>query len=187
MRPSVVFVKRILTGRETKVKKLRRVIWVAFAIAAVLAAGTIPVTAKATKNDYTGIATLIEVTGPEKQWIDEAGILHIRGLRQVKTIAGGMVGTMVIMVNIDVDAVTLNGVGRGKWTYDVSWDDQHGLFDCTWHGTYTGPDAFFEGWGICHGVGETRPITGRGYLYDLVPGDHNVMVVEGTFLDPHGE
>jgi hypothetical protein len=187
LRLSVVFVKWIPTGRETTVKKLRRVIWVAFAIAAVLAAGAIPVTAKVTKNDYTGIATLTEVTGPEKQWIDEAGILHIRGLRQAKTVAGGMVGTMVIMVNIDVDAVTLNGVAWGKWTYDVTFGDQHGTFEGTWHGTYTGPDAFFEGWGICHGIGDTRPITGRGYLYDLVPGDHNFMVVEGSFLDPHGE
>ncbi len=56
---------------------------------------------EATRTEVSFTSTQIEVVDPGKEWVDDAGIYHVRGLTEVDDIAGDLTGSATVVINID--------------------------------------------------------------------------------------
>jgi hypothetical protein len=55
----------------------------------------------ATRTDASFTSTQIEIVDPGKEWVDDAGIYHVRGLTEIDDITGDITGTGEIVISID--------------------------------------------------------------------------------------
>ena len=120
--------------------------------------------AAATKIPLTSVATAFTPTGPpERQWVDDEGVLHFRGLPVSSPLTGDFVGTDFLIVNRNQDPD-----GNG---------DSFGTF--VWDGVWAGGSGTFEGrWSSIIGVG--GDFVGQG------SGDFEGMRIMGSFTGPSG-
>ncbi len=91
--------------------KAKKVTVVVFMVIVLVLVGVIPVSARAERIYYTGRTCPTYVGPPERQWISEDNVLHMRGMYTDNTITATtpyMAGTAVIIMNQDVDLTTGN-------------------------------------------------------------------------------
>ena len=104
---------------------------------AIVIAGGMPVRAAAARTSFNAVITVWQQGQPERQWVDEEGILRIRGQRFTDDVSGDLIGTQVSLANIDIDLATGNGTGeasfrlatnQGTWDGHLSGQITHGSF-----------------------------------------------------------
>ena len=75
------------------------------------------------------VATLYVATGPpDRQWVDDDGVTHVRGFHAISDVVGDFVGTEVVNFNQNIDALG-NGDGFTSFVFDVTWDGLNGTFE----------------------------------------------------------
>jgi hypothetical protein len=125
---------------------------------------------------------------PGVQWVDDEGILHIRGRVITVNSAGEdaygvpLTGTGIIVQNFNIDLV--NGIGdyNGSAQYEYNYGDLVGSFEGINTGMLTG--LVWEGeYNYPHGCGDFAGWKIRG-TWVLLPG--SVTTWEGIFHIPHG-
>lgn len=55
----------------------------------------------ATRAPASITSTVVEVIDPGEEWMDEAGVFHVRNLTQSEEVSGDISGTAIVTVNID--------------------------------------------------------------------------------------
>lgn len=173
-------------------KRLRHLVLLTLTIAAALSAFTAPVTAKATKTAFWAVEGQGEVLEPpEKVWVDDANILHMRGeVAQRPFVRGDFEGYAQFTMNLNLDLTTGEGVGWGDVTLHVtSWQGRHGTFQGHFNIKLPlGPDTGTRKELIAHGTGDME---GMKLVADFsnLPTENGEerMLLEGTILDPHGD
>lgn len=159
----------------------------ALLLAVALAAGI--VWAKATKTAVSGTYTSIIVGEPERSWIDDEGILHVRRMPTLITFADGdLVGTATGIVNLNLTWTSEEPSGTGDvtsfWTMNVSWGGLSGTFE----GRFTAD--VIEHWADAKAVlhGTAGDFVGMKMLLNIHGGSFGTpLEYEGIVLDPHGE
>jgi hypothetical protein len=142
--------------------------------------------AKATKTPVTGTTEVVPRGSAEREWIDDDGILHIRGESADYVFSGDLVGTGLGVVNINIDPLTGNGDESGYSTSELTWGELSGTFEGSFSVTYTG--GVGVGHGVYHGTGDFAGMKlMEDFTVDLTIGPPYVVNFEGIILDPHGE
>jgi len=132
-----------------KVKKLT----VVFVMAMVLVlVGVIPASARAERIYYTGATCPIYVGPPERMWISEDNVLHMRGAYTDNILTSSSAyldGTAVIIMNQDVDLNTGNVHAFGSFVITPA------TLDGTWEGNFSTHvmGGVVRGSGTGHGTG----------------------------------
>ncbi len=98
----------------------------------VILVGVIPAAAQAVRVDYIAVGCIISQGPPERFWVSEDGIVHMRGVTidQVDISTNDYDnGTATLIVNIDMNPVTGYGHAYGSLTiyptaYDGTWVGQ---------------------------------------------------------------
>lgn len=55
----------------------------------------------ATRGPATLTSTVVEVIDPGEEWMDEAGVYHVRNSMQLEEVSGDITGTAIVTANID--------------------------------------------------------------------------------------
>ncbi len=148
----------------------------------VLLAATTGVMAKpATKTPFTAEQVFDEMDDPEREWVDDDGVLHSRRAPAEFSVTGGLVGTGSIVHNQNVDITTGDGDGFGSFFLDVTWGGLSGTFEGRYSGTITA--GIFSADFVGHGRGgfDGMKIMGSGF-----PTDPTTFAITGIILSPHG-
>ncbi len=164
---------------------MRRVTIGLLVLIASLLLATTGVQAKATKTPFTHLAIVTAEGVPERMWMDEEGILHIRGLTVTFDQTGDMTGTSVVVANLNIDPSTGNGHMWGSRTFVGTWHSPWGDLSGTFEGRFTGTltaGALF-GKRVSHGSGGFEGMKEKATVYSIGPG---VSWNEGIILNPHG-
>ncbi len=133
--------------------KAKKVVIVVFMVIVLVLVSVIPASARAERLFYTGRTCPTYVGPPERMWISEDNVLHMRGIYSDNTMVATtpyLTGTAVIIMNEDVDlntgnvhafgSVLIHPTGiDGTWEGNFSTHVVGGVV----RGTYTG-----------HGTGE---------------------------------
>ena len=168
--------------------KTRRMWLVALVVAAALLAAAAPAAAKATQTEVWFVEGPLSFVGPPaKEWVDEAGVLHVRGhVSQRPFVDGDFQGYAEFAMNLNMDLATGEGVGWGPVTlYVASWAGRQGTFE----GHFTikfplGADTGTRKELLAHGTGD---MAGMRLVGDFSVLNDQEMLVSATVLDPHGE
>lgn len=151
-----------------------------------LAAGI--VWAKATKTAVSGTYES-EFGSPERMWIDDEGVLHVRRMPTKLTFpavgtTGDLVGTGTGMVNVNLDLVTGTEDLQSFWIWNVSWGSLSGTFE----GRLDLEAEEHIGYGTAVLHGTAGDFVGMKMLIDVrAYGIGKPVEFEGIVLDPHGE
>jgi len=152
----------------------------------VLAAGIL--CAKATKTPVSGTYSSEIVGPPERQWIDDEGILHIRRMPTLATFSApgsDLVGTVNGIANFNLTWPSGTGDGSAFWIMNVSWRGLSGTFE----GRFTADIVEHyaaEAKAILHGT--AGDFVGMKMLLSIQGGSYGTpLEFEGIVLDPHGE
>ena len=141
---------------------------------------------KATKTPVTG-TTLVYPRGiAEKEWIDDDGILHIRGGQADYIFLGELTGTGVGVVNLNIDPIMGIGDESGYSISELTWGELKGTFQGSFSVTYT--YGIGIGHGVYHGTGDFAGMKlMEDFTVDLTTPEPYIVNFEGIVLDPHGE
>ncbi len=157
----------------------------ALLVGVVLTAGI--VWAKATKTPVEGSASL-EVLDLGKLWVDEEGVLHIRGMLLSIETHGALSGTGTVVGNLNIDLATGNGDQSFYVTETMTWETPWGeTLTGTFEGRTSGTYASWleEGRAVYHGSGD---FAGMKFIHTFWGWYQSGSVdYEGIILDPHGE
>jgi len=145
--------------------------------------------AKATKTAVSGTYSSIIVGEPERSWIDDEGILHLRRMPTLITFpapgyTGDLVGTATGISNFNLTWPSGTGDGTSFWTLNVSWRGLSGTFE----GRFTADiiEHWAEAEAILHGT--AGDFVGMKMLLNIHGGGFETpLEFEGIVLDPHGE
>lgn len=128
---------------------------------------------------------------PGRQWTDEDGVLHIRGIVQTQYSEGqdenGIPFVMngELVANLNLDLATGNGDATFHITYhEVTYGDLHGSFEGTGRATYTGFVAQGE-WNNPQGGGDFAGWHSRGTYTRTFGAEQSQW--EGILHNPHGD
>lgn len=165
--------------------KRRHGFWLAPAVALLL--GVMPVTAfadhhTATRTPIAFTSTVIEELDPGEQWVDEAGIFHIRGLVQAEEITGDFTGAVLVTVNVDSQPLG-ECTEESCYTYTTVWVQvEIATEGGGWEGTYisNGQDLpgeeFFVDYLVLQGRGANA---GLDIVASTVDGGADFLAFEG--------
>ncbi len=130
----------------------------------------------ASVQSFAVTLTFTHIGSPQKVWIDDEGVTHIRGLPEAGTVSGDFSGTFTTMLNVNIDA-TGNGDIFGSFTISpASGGTWAGRLNATLTAGMNAGGFVGQGSGALQGTKIMGSFTGR------VP----VLAVHGTILDPHG-
>ena len=165
-----------------KKAKIKILAGTALLLAAMLVAGI--VWAKATKAAISGTYTSMIVGEPERSWIDEEGILHVRRMPTLTTFTSGdLVGTVNGIANYNLTWPSGTGDGSAFWVMNVSWQGLSGTFE----GRFTADivEHWAEAEAILHGT--AGDFVGMKMLLSVEGGSYGFpLEFDGVILDPHG-
>lgn len=165
----------------------RRAAWLTMLVAILV--GAIPFSASAsshhtaTRAPVSFTSTVVEVVDPGEEWVDKAGIYHLRGLVTSEEVSGDISGTAVSTENDDVFAPgactdeSCPHYGEVWGTVEIT--DENGWWVGRWMLSYsTVPDDeyFFTSVAL-HGRGGYAGMNFFGEFTDLAEGS---VTIEGT-------
>jgi hypothetical protein len=134
-------------------KKISKLGTIFILIMVVILVGVIPATAKAVRVDYVSAGCIVYQGPPERFWISEDGIVHMRGItvNQTDTSTNDYDnGIATLIMNVDINPVTGYGHAYGSLTvYPIAYDG-------TWVGqwsTHISPEGL-RGSATARGTGE---------------------------------
>jgi hypothetical protein len=120
--------------------------------------------------------------------IDDEGIVHVRGARQLEYMEGDLEGILYVDVNFNV---SLASIQAGAWTGEMwgriefvgTWGDREGVFEGKFNGTWD--EGWFDGHWVAKGSGGFEGLMLKVDNYG--PGSGDPQTVEGIVLAPHGD
>lgn len=117
------------------------------------------------------------------EWfIDDLGILHVRGQRMEEFVKGDLEGSLFVTSDLNVDWTTWTGDMHGRLRFVGTWGDLEGVFEGTFSGTWD--HNYFDGDWVMKGTGgEFAGLQLR--VHNEGPGGAT-QTVEGVVLDPGG-
>lgn len=136
----------------------------------IVVVGIIPASARAERVDIYGTTCIQTQSPPERFWISEDGIVHMRGIVTTNidvTNNGYDTGSASMVMNIDMDPATGNGHGYGTFTIYPS------AYDGTWSGSWSShisPDGL-RGSATGHGTGELEGLSIFNNMSSTNPND----------------
>jgi len=147
------------------------------------------VQAKATRTPFTGRETFAPVGDPERAWVDDDGIQHVRGFPILGTFDGDLFSwSNDVVFGFNLDLATGDGNGFGTCDFDVTWGEDSGTFEGRFIAKIIGGvggvfTVDFSG----HGSGdfEGMKIMGTGTGSMTGPGT-GWLEHEGIILNAHG-
>jgi hypothetical protein len=107
--------------------------------------------APATHTPVTGIWQDFQYGPPEKAWMDEEGVQHIRGQASWWQLTEDLTGTGFGIFNLNLNPLTGCGDGSGTMCFDVERDGLRGTFDGRFSVVYT--FGWTDGQAVAHGTG----------------------------------
>lgn len=137
---------------------------------------TTGVQAKATKTPFIATITVIELGIPERSWVDDDGVQHLRGAPSIQSVTGGITGTLSVVNNVNIDP-TGDGDLFGSFVITTA----EGVWEGRFSGTFTAGVGSGEFVGQGSGAFEGMKIMGT--FSGVAPG---VAVLDGIILSPHG-
>jgi hypothetical protein len=128
----------------------------------------------ATKTSVTFTDTVVSVGAPERVWVSDDQVLHVRGQPQTTVVAGDLTGTFQLVANVNLDLNTGTGELFGKFTLTTS--------SVTWVGSFTAQitSAGVSGTFVGQGDDGTKI---RGSFTSI---SANSFLNQAVILDPHG-
>ena len=166
-------------------KKRKAWLWVVLILIASLVFPVVSVTAKSTTTSFVAQESVAPVGPPERQWISEDGVLHVRNRPAEGTIWGDLNGTVTVISNINLDLATGNGTGHSTIIREGEWNGMTGSFEGRSQFTFVG-FQFNEGQTTAHGTGDFEGLLMK-VTFTSNPNDPSIFDVVGTILDPLGE
>ncbi len=150
------------------IKKSRITIIITLVLLGVLVS-FIPAAAQAQHLDFTGTTCMLSQSPPEKFWISEDGILHMRGIvTQNIDVAGPYdTGTASMTMNIDINPIT--GEGHGYGTFTIYPAAYNGTFEGHWS-SHISPDGL-RGSAAGHGTGDLEGLQTFNNMSSDTPND----------------
>ncbi len=139
------------------------------------------VQAKATKTPFTFTAADIALGEPEREWVDDEGILHVRNQAYQFVVSGDFDGTLSGLVNVNMDLATGDGDGFGTLLLAVTGGG--GTFEGRFTATFEG--GAISGEFVGHGTGDFEGMKIMGTFAPAGPPPAGLNF-EGIVLDPHG-
>jgi len=151
--------------------------------------GIMPLTAlasshhTATRTPVAFTSTVIEVIDPGEEWVDEAGIYHLRGQVQIEEVTGDITGTATLTVNVDSQPL---GECTDEVCYSYSTVWVHVVIATEgggWEGTYISEsqdlpgEEFFADYVVLQGRGANA---GMDIVASSVDGGPDFLAFEGT-------
>jgi hypothetical protein len=134
-------------ARQTKV------IYISILVMLFILVSAMPATAKAEKVNFTGTTCIVSQSPPERFWISEDGIIHMRGIvtKNVDvTDSPYDTGSASMIMNVDINPLT--GEAHGYGTFILSPTAYSGTWEGHWS-THISPDGL-RGLAVGHGTGE---------------------------------
>lgn len=132
-----------------------------------------PAQAAATKTSFS--ATAVLTSGPPvRLWVDDDGVLHIRGQPFLGTITGDLTGFASGVNNINLDLATGSGDLHGSFTVGVA----QGTFSGRVSGTISGF--------LSSGEFVGKSDDGIKIMGTFVEGPPGTLALTGVLLDPSG-
>ncbi|MHC4931570.1 MAG: hypothetical protein ACYTGV_05195 [Planctomycetota bacterium] len=113
-------------------------------------------------------------------FVDDAGILHVKGQQLAELMEGDLEGTLYVEANFNVDLLTWTGDMHGKLRFDGTWDDLEGEFEGKFSGTWT--NGYFDGHWVMKGT--EGDFVGLHLKVDNYGPGSGPQTVEGIVLDP---
>jgi hypothetical protein len=131
----------------------------------------------ATRTDIAFTSTLNEIIEPGEEWVDEAGIYHLRGQVEIDDVAGGLTGTATVTINVDANEA--EGWFSAWGTIEIV--DEAGWWSGTWLNNqfFDGEEFVESGFTILTGHGGNAFMTIAGGL-TLADDDSGTATIEGT-------
>ncbi len=128
----------------------------------ILLAGSVPAAAQAEKVYFSGEDCPIAMGAPEKQWIGEDGMLHLRGIPLTTRVDyAPFNGFNYLVVNQDTDLAT--GATHVYGSVEIHTEGVQGA----WLGhfsTYISPEGVIEGRAVVRGTGELEGKFGINHI-----------------------
>ena len=139
----------------------------------------------------TSITTVtVATTGPDKEWLDEDGVLHTRGLILHADVFGGAVGeegillgTQTAVLAFNIDLATGNGDLHGTFVRSWTVKGVSGTFSGSFQSTIMG--FFFVGTVTAKGSDGFAGMVHTAVVAGVFGGGG--LSSTGTILDPSGE
>jgi hypothetical protein len=151
--------------------------------------GAIPLSASAsshhtaTRAPVSFTSTVVEVVDPGEEWVDEAGIYHLRGLVTSEEVSGDISGTAISTENDDVfapgECTEESCPHYGEVWGTVEITDENGWWEGRWmlsYSTVPGDEYFFTSV-VVHGRGGYAGMSFFGEFTDLA---EDSVTIEGT-------
>jgi hypothetical protein len=145
-------------GKEKKMKAKQIIALVGVFLVAGLLISANPSTAKSTKTpvEFWEVSCMVD---PGFEWIDEYGVLHVRGRVSQATFYEPenftIVGSDAIISNANLDPATFSGNLFGTWSAVYLPFSDSGTFDGSWTAKLTGGVAAL-GRAVGRGTGELK-------------------------------
>ena len=131
--------------------------------------------AAATKTPVTFVDCIVSEGQPDRLWVSEDNILHIRGqVLETVIVSGDLTGSFVIDLNVNLDLSTGHGNIFGPLVLTTPAE--------TWEGRFTGmiTATGLSGRFVAQGSEGTK------IMASFVQTSPVCFANEGTILDPHG-
>lgn len=113
-----------------------------------------PGSARMEKVQYSGTECPIQMGPPERVWVSEDGILHVRGVHMVNVLDSStpyLTGTAYLVLNSETNLVT--GEVHGYGTTEIHPDAYEGTWVGRWS-THVSSEGVLEGVATARGTGE---------------------------------
>lgn len=137
-----------------------------------------------TRITFTADGTQAQVVDPGRQFVDDEGVLHIRGF---VTTGAPITGDLVGMdtrneFNANIELATGNGNAWGTFRDEVSWPARNlsGVFEGHYQGQITAGQISVAGVG--QGSGDFSGMKISGTLQETAPGS-GVLIFNGTIAE----
>jgi hypothetical protein len=160
-------------------RRRRRVIGLVLTLAVL--AGLVPFGAAlgdhtvASRVEVTFTSTLVEITNPGEEWVDEAGIFHLRGQVETDDVTGDLTGSAEVVINVDANEA--EGWQTAWGTFVMA--DETGTWSGRWlnNVTVVEDEVFESGFMMLSGRGSYAGMTIAG---GLTLGDADDATIEGV-------
>jgi hypothetical protein len=153
----------------------------ALAVAGILvSASATGATAKTTKTEVAGTATVTQVLGIGSD-VTVGSVRSVRGLVQLENNVWNssyLSGLSINVVNFDLDLATGQGELWGSGHHSVTAEPDGG-WDCVFHAVFV--DYAYSGKGVCHGTGTLHTWQWRADLHMI---DDTSTGFTGYFFQP---
>ena len=168
------------------IKKATRLVAVSLALCfvLVLSANTIKVQAIATKTPITYEFTYTDIGLPEKEWIDDDGIAHMRQTPHLGEVSGELIGITSYTGNLNLNLATFDGDGQGFQILEVEYGSLSGIFEGVMAFEING--GILTGETVCQGSGDFEGMKLMGTISGSLLVMEPVFTFVGIILNPHG-